>query len=167
MDEDLVIDETAASLSELPRLMHAAILAHPEFSGFTMAQAKAMWCLQQSGRSSVGEIAERLGVSMSTASEMVDRLVEAGWAERGTNPANRRQVLVWLTPQAEAFGARLNEFRRAQVRAAFARLEPSDRFAFHRGLQVLAETLRESAATDAAVAREPAVSRHEARAHGV
>ncbi|MGK5629994.1 MarR family winged helix-turn-helix transcriptional regulator [Streptomyces sp. URMC 123] len=47
----------------------------------------------------VGEIAQRLQVSLPTASELVGGLSRAGIVERAEDPANRRRVLVSLAEE--------------------------------------------------------------------
>ena len=132
-------------LPEIGKSLHAAVSHHPTAAGRSLAQVKTLVLLHHRQHATVGEIAAGLGVAMPTASELVDRLVEDGLAERATNPVDRRQVLVWLTPEARAFGARLYALRCDQVRRTLDRLEPADRPAFVRGLQALAAVLREDA----------------------
>ena len=63
----------------------------------TMAQAKLLYVVTAAGELSMSETAHRLGVTVSTASGAVDRLVELGLLERSDDPANRRQVRVSVT----------------------------------------------------------------------
>ena len=140
VDEELV-ERSLPLLPEIGKRLHAPKVQHPALSTTSMAQVKAMMHIAGHGRRTVGEIAGGLGLSMPAASELVDRLVEAGLAERGANPADRRQVLVWLTPDAEAVTARMRALRRAQLRAALARLTPDERPVFLRSLEALVEAL--------------------------
>ncbi len=140
VDEELV-ERALPLLPEIGKRLYATKVQHPALSTTSMAQVKAMMHVAAHGRRTVGEIAGGLGLSMPAASELVDRLVEAGLAERGANPADRRQVLVWLTPEAEALTARMREVRRAQLRAALARLAPDERPVFLRSLEALVEAL--------------------------
>jgi DNA-binding MarR family transcriptional regulator len=50
------------------------------------------------GELSMSEIAHRLGVTVSTSSGAVERLVELGLLARSDDPNNRRQVRVSVTP---------------------------------------------------------------------
>ncbi|MBH5337582.1 MarR family transcriptional regulator [Streptomyces pactum] len=82
----------------------------------------------------VGEIAQRLQVSLPTASELVGGLSRAGIVERGEDPANRRRVLVRL---AEAYRRPLETFvaRRAEpLLRALDGLTPDQRAGFVAGL---------------------------------
>jgi DNA-binding MarR family transcriptional regulator len=140
--DDALIERALPLLPEIGKLLYAAVSRHPEAAGLSLAQIKAMGHLSLHGRQSVGEIAQGLGVSLPSASELVDRLVERGLADRGANPADRRQVLVWLTPEAERFKTEMRALRRAQLRAALDRLEPAERPAFVRSLEALVAALR-------------------------
>lgn len=144
-DDEQLIEQAAATLPAIGKSMHAAASQHPMAAGRSLAQIKTLLLLHHREHSTVGEIAAGLGVAMPTASELVDRLVEDGLAERATNPIDRRQVLVWLTPEAREFGNQLYALRCAQVRAALERLPPDERAAFVRGLQALAAVLAEDA----------------------
>lgn len=151
VDDDALIERALPLLPEIGKLLYAAVSRHPVAAGLSLPQIKALGHLSHHGRRSVGEIAHGLGVSLPSASDVVDRLVERGLAERGANPADRRQVLVWLTPEAERFKTELSTLRRAQLRAALDRLEPAERPVFVRSLEVLVVALRpESDATPAA-----------------
>ena len=154
-DQDL-IERALPLLPEIGKLLYAAVSRHPGAAGLSLAQIKATGYLAQHGRRSVGEIAHGLGVSLPSASEIVDRLVERGLAERGPNPADRRQVLVWLTPEAQRFKEEMRALRSAQVRAALGRLEPAEWPVFVRSLEALVEALRpDPVAPTAPVGTEP------------
>lgn len=108
----------------------------------TPAQVKVLLHLGHRERMTVGEIAAALVVSMPAASELVDRLVEAGHLVRTADPNDRRRVLVAATPEARRIGAELRELRRAQLRHALDQLAPEERPAFARSLRALVTGLR-------------------------
>ncbi len=141
-DEELA-EQALPFLPEIGKLLYAAVAQHPLAQGLSLGQIKATAYLASHGRRSVGEIAAGLGVSLPTASELVDRLVDIGFVERGPNPADRRQVLVWLTPEAQTFKRDMHALRRGQVLAAMARLAPEERPIFVRSLEALVEALRQ------------------------
>jgi len=63
----------------------------------TMPQLKVMFLLFFSGPSRMSEIASALGVSLASATGVVDRLVERGVALRDGDPEDRRVVLCRLS----------------------------------------------------------------------
>ncbi|WP_378732564.1 MarR family winged helix-turn-helix transcriptional regulator [Nocardia brasiliensis] len=91
---------------------------------------------------SVGELASRMGLALSTVSELVGDLDRAGWVSRQPDPANRRRTLVALQPKwrehMETFVAR----RAEPLLAAMATLTPEQRAGFAAGLQAWAHEIR-------------------------
>src|SRR4051812_40124384 len=75
--------------------------AEGAFHQLSYAQYRVIVHLWKNGQSPVGEIAHRIGVTIATASELVDKLVDAGLLSRSTNPDDRRQVLIHLTERSE------------------------------------------------------------------
>jgi len=51
----------------------------------------------KSGPTPTTDLARHLGVSVPTVSKSIDVLVDRGWVERSTNPADRRHTIVRLT----------------------------------------------------------------------
>jgi DNA-binding MarR family transcriptional regulator len=52
-------------------------------------------------RATIGNIAQRLQIQHHSTVELVDRLVRRGWIQRRRDGADRRQVLLQLTPKGE------------------------------------------------------------------
>ncbi len=104
----------------------------------TMAQLKGIFVLHQSGQTPVSGLAERLGVGLPAASLLADRLVQSGMAERLDDAADRRRVLIRLTPKGEQLSARLRQGSRALLQKWMAELSPEDFAALSRGLRALA-----------------------------
>src|SRR5690348_13208153 len=67
----------------------------------TMAQLKTLVVLAEAGAPAVGDVAARLGVTLPTASHLIERLVQAGLAERTEDPHDRRRALVRLSPAGD------------------------------------------------------------------
>lgn len=144
MDDHEYIDQTLGLLPRIAKLVFASLTEFAEDAGFSIPQMKAMHFLGRHEPCSVSALAELLGVSPATVSEQIDRMVEVGLAERTSNPRDRRQVLVSLTPRAREWMRRLNERRQAQVEAAFERLDPDERRVFVKGLTALHDVLAAS-----------------------
>ncbi|MCA7120397.1 MAG: MarR family transcriptional regulator [Acidibrevibacterium sp.] len=85
--------EVAARAAGLTPRQHQALL---QIKGFPAGQAMA-----------VGALAARLHVRHHSAVELVDRLEQAGLITRFADRADRRRVLIRLTPKAEALLAGL------------------------------------------------------------
>jgi DNA-binding MarR family transcriptional regulator len=66
----------------------------------------------------IGELAERLQLAHHSAVELVGRLEDRGLVQRTRSAADRRQVLVALTPQGDAVLRELSLQHRAELRSA-------------------------------------------------
>lgn len=139
--DEALIEQALAVLPEIGRRAFAHVAGDAVSDGRPVAQMKAIAHLARHGRQPVKEVAAALGISMPATSELVERMVDDGMVVRETNPADRRQVLVALTPRAEELGRRFHALRRAQVCHALAQLEPHERPIFVRSLRAWADAL--------------------------
>jgi DNA-binding MarR family transcriptional regulator len=97
---------TSASPDEARRLLAAIRLLVRRFSlaeradvaccGMTVAQAATLEALEGGGLR-LGELGRRLGIAPSTLSRNLDRLVDRGLVDRGTDPGDRRALRAQLT----------------------------------------------------------------------
>lgn len=145
---NILAEETIALLPELMRLIRSTLAIQGEIAAIPLGQIRVMHHLYENSLCTVGEVASGLGVSLATASELIDRLVESGWVERRVNPADRRQVRLLLTTGAIHVGDQIREMRWAQVSSAFDRLSPEDQAPFVRGLRALVEALGDATHCD-------------------
>lgn len=72
------------------------------------------------------QVAERLEVKPSAVTVMVDRLEKAGYVARSNDPADRRVILVEVTPQGERILAQAIRKRDECLREHLSRLEPDE-----------------------------------------
>jgi DNA-binding MarR family transcriptional regulator len=63
--------------------------------GFAFARIAA-------GGASTADLASHLGVSKQAAAQLTERLVQAGYVSRGTDPRDHRARLLTLTPRGQA-----------------------------------------------------------------
>jgi DNA-binding MarR family transcriptional regulator len=125
--------------------------------GLTPAQVKVLLQLGSRQQMTVGEIATALSCSMPAASELVDRLVDAGHLLRASDPTDRRRVLIAPTPASRQISARLRELREAQVRYALDQLEPEERPIFIKSLEALVAGLTHTRQTSANALGSPSL----------
>ena len=123
---DEVVGEVIAGYEALMQLLadsHA-----PEFLeiDITMPQAKLLYLLGASGDLHMSDIVARLGVSLSTVSGLVDRVVDHGLATRREDSADRRQVVVGLTPAGAKFIDRFRELNARQMHELLAVLDDAE-----------------------------------------
>jgi len=121
-------------------LMHRLIEGHaPEFTevGITMVQAKVLYVVMAAGELRMHELAARLGVGSSSASELADRLVELGLLQRRDDATDRRQVVVTTTPTAVALLERFRELNQRQLRELLVRIDADELAVVDRSLEIL------------------------------
>ncbi|CAG1016335.1 putative HTH-type transcriptional regulator YusO [Anaerolineales bacterium] len=70
-------------------------------TGLSMPQLGILMQLHHKGRCGVSEIGERFDISNAAASQLVEKLVQAGYLERTEDPNDRRVKQLTLTTKAE------------------------------------------------------------------
>ncbi len=70
--------------------------------GINRSDGRCLDILDQHGRMSAGELAVESGLSTGAITAVIDRLERAGYAQRVADAADRRRVLVELTPKTKA-----------------------------------------------------------------
>jgi MarR family transcriptional regulator, organic hydroperoxide resistance regulator len=93
----------------------------------SMGQMHVLWLLQHHGAMPMSRLADLLGVSMSNASGIIDRMEEHGLIERVRVPDDRRLVLV--KPSAAGLEAvfETESTRRERMRSVIGRLSDTER----------------------------------------
>jgi DNA-binding MarR family transcriptional regulator len=146
-ERSAVIDEVIAGYEVL---MHSLAGGHaPEFLeiAITMPQAKVLYLLGAAGELHMSALVARLGVSLSTVSGLVDRLVDHGLARRREDAADRRQVVVDLTAAGTAFIDRFRELSVAEMRQLLVLLDDHELASVRHALGALARAAAIRAAT--------------------
>ena len=111
----------------------------------TMPQLRTLLILAEEGPLVIGQIAQRLGIGLSTGGHLVDRLVQAGLAERTEDSEDRRRTLARLTPKGEELHARLlNPVQHMQN--LIQKLDEDDLAALLQGLRAINRIVEESRA---------------------
>ncbi len=132
-------------------MMQRLIGGHaPEFTevGVTMAQAKVLYVVMAAGRLRMTELAGRLGIGTSSASEIVERLVELELLHRADDPDNRRQVVITVTPAAVALLERFRELNQRQLRELLGRLDAAELAIVDQSLEIFHRAIDRGATTD-------------------
>src|SRR6266511_960533 len=136
----------------VPGIMRRLFTAPPEQSplwDLPVPQIRALHMLRRGDRT-MREVAGCLGVAMSTATQLGDRLEVLGLVVRRADPADRRVVRLTLTEAGGAALAELDRQRRERISAAMDRLSAAEQEAVLTGLRLL-----ERAAQEGVPAPEP------------
>ena len=140
--DDPLVREIAALLRELVHTLGEPTIAAWTELDFTLPQLKTLKVLSHEGSSSIGQIAERLGVGQPTASHLVERLVQAGFVERAEDPTNRRRTLARLSSRGEELIGQLRGTRGERLFVWLSELDATDLHALRQGLQALVRVAR-------------------------
>ena len=110
-----------ALLGELDRRIRATFaIPHPA--------ATALAVIDGAGQPlTPSQVSERVLVASATMTATLDLLEHRGWIRRIANPADRRSVLVEITPDGQATADRLLPGIRATERAILSALTPGER----------------------------------------
>ena len=110
----------------------------------TMAQAKLLYVVATAGELSMSEIAARLGVTISTSSGAVERLVELGLLARSDDPNNRRQVRVSITETGSATLGQLRELNDRHIRSLLESIGDDELDIVERATRIMAQAISDA-----------------------
>ncbi|GHF55741.1 hypothetical protein GCM10010218_41610 [Streptomyces mashuensis] len=125
---------------EMPASLRATFDSH----GLTARHGAVLPQLLAEQPLAVSELARRMRVSLSTASELVGALSRAGLVVRGEDPANRRRTLVALADEHREAVAEFIAARSGPLLRALDSLSPRDRAGFVAGLTAWAREAQAS-----------------------
>ncbi|MEU1005954.1 MarR family winged helix-turn-helix transcriptional regulator [Streptomyces tibetensis] len=146
-DPDQEAEEVTLAVMAASRLLVAisARALSSTDSALTLPQLRALVVLETCGPVKLAALAATLGVNPSTALRMVGRLEDSGLIDRRTNPANRREVILRLTPAGRDLVERVLAHRRTEIRALVERLPAEARAGLVPALEALTRAADEMA----------------------
>jgi DNA-binding MarR family transcriptional regulator len=111
------ITEMITSFRELKRAYYRLLQQDAEAVGVTSLQLMVIRALSQHENLTLRELADRMQLTASTMSGVVDRLVKAGLVERDRSTEDRRALVLHLTEAGRekleiAFGPQSTVYRR-------------------------------------------------------
>jgi MarR family transcriptional regulator, organic hydroperoxide resistance regulator len=144
------VDDVRQVLERYPRIYYACHARHRRdpISQAVLSERRASILdhLDEIHAVSLKDLAEHLGVTASTMSISIDRLVRGGWVQRERDLDDGRRLSLRLT----AAGARMKDAQSVldpeRVRSLLARLTPAERVAALQGMALLARAAEEEIA---------------------
>jgi DNA-binding MarR family transcriptional regulator len=104
--------ETDERLLEAARgILRISLAAADRVGSVSVVQLRALTVLHRLGQANLGALAEEMGVTVSTTSRLVDRLVTAGLVDRRVAAHTRREISLRLTRQGQAMLRRYDDLR--------------------------------------------------------
>jgi len=125
-DADELIDEIIADFKRTTWAMKCAMSERLVRLGVSMAQFHIAVTLQRNGVTTMGRLADLLGVSLSNASGLIDRLEERGFVERTRVPEDRRIVMVRVTDAGTKLIEQNDALSDELMRDVLGRLSPDE-----------------------------------------
>jgi DNA-binding MarR family transcriptional regulator len=125
------------------RLRNRPIPENATLAGRPFAPRHIATLLQIAQDAPIGmsELAERMNISLATASQVVTDLDDWGLVVRSSDPADRRRTLVSIADEHRAGIRTIFDHRLRPLDRTLRRLEPDQRAGLIAGLTVLAEEL--------------------------
>jgi DNA-binding MarR family transcriptional regulator len=136
------IERAIAGYTQLVELLSAS--RTPEFPDpqVTMAQMRVLMVLAAVGEARMSDLAQQVGISPSTLSSLVDRLVEGGLANRLDDPRDRRSVLVALAPAGSRMLDQFSELGSEALRALLEQLDAKGIVTVNKAIELLVAAAR-------------------------
>lgn len=137
--------ETAAHIIEVVPYLSRTIAAEARQTlgdgWFTLVHLRVLAHVRRSSGCSLGDLAERRGVSLPTMSKMVSSLVDKGLLTREPDPSNRRAVIIRLTEDGDSLYLRVLYSLQQRIARDLVDLSPDDRAEIVSALETLAAVM--------------------------
>jgi DNA-binding MarR family transcriptional regulator len=108
-------------------VMAVSTRAADRLGGLSVVQLRALTVLHDLGTGNLGQLADGMGVTVSTSSRLVDRLVAAGLVDRRPSPRSRRELALTVTERGQAILERYDGLRLVELHALLDGLPPGRR----------------------------------------
>ena len=109
-------------LGDIYRRVLRTVAPLAEAEGLSMTDMLVVWKMRSRECRRVKELVNEIGLPPSTLTGILDRLTEAGWLSRETDPDDRRAVLMRRTDKLDRFTHLLLKERTKILGAAFGKL---------------------------------------------
>ncbi len=137
-----LVSETIRAYRDVFVMMQSAAFSHWLMLELTFAQARALIILAARKALTISQLGRLLDVGNSTASLLVQQLVERGLVTRSESESDRRQTVVRLSEWGMEIGEGRLKDREAQWKRWLRRLRDKELSALARGLSALREVVR-------------------------
>lgn len=103
------LDEQVGYLLRLAHQRHAAIFQTHTVGNLTPTQFSALMRISQIGKVSQNHLGRLVGMDVATVKGVVERLKLKNLVELGADPADKRRLVISLSPQGEEIISQLEE----------------------------------------------------------
>jgi DNA-binding MarR family transcriptional regulator len=135
------IERIAALYPSIIRVMGRIRSMLQEGMDLSYNQFKMLLAINDKGSCSLNSLAGDLKIAMSSASEMVDKLVNLGFVDRRVDSESRRRVIIYPTDQGKKLIGELGHGIVENYRVLLSRLAEKDQERLVDALETLVEVL--------------------------
>lgn len=142
-------DQCASMLLVIvPRIMQAlrVSIATLESPPLSVPQFRALYFLRARSGANLSATAEFLGLTLPSASKLIDHLVRRKLVARHSDSADRRRMTLRLTPKGESLLQGAQDLVRHQMAGTLGRFGITELMALRKALGILHESFPEPAA---------------------
>jgi len=140
--ESDALDRIASDLRVAAFLFTRRMRLESHLEEVTDSQLTVLLHLSRVGPRTPGQLAEFERVSAPSMNRTVNVLATAGWVRRVDDPADGRRVLVEITEAGDELARTARRRRNAWLKAQLRHLDPDDRAALVRAVEVIGEMAR-------------------------
>ncbi len=108
------------------KLIKNSKITRDTYVKLTMAEANALYVIGSDEPKTMKQIAEALGVAVSTPTRTIDRLVEKGFINRRVDENDRRQLLIETTSKGKKLLLEMDEEGIIMVRSMLKNLKDEE-----------------------------------------
>jgi DNA-binding MarR family transcriptional regulator len=132
------------------KTMTVQLLRELDELDITLSQLQALTRVAERRKSSIGSIAEGLGITHPAAVKLVDKLQRKGLVTRGVAPTDHRQSEIAVTDEGRRLVSQVRQERTQRLAGVLDRMQAEDRQALIQGLEAfVTQALRDERALDA------------------
>jgi DNA-binding MarR family transcriptional regulator len=142
--------EAAVLLAAARLIVGISVRAADQIGEASLVQLRALTVLSELGVANLVQLADRMGVTVSTTSRLVDRLVAADFVERRPSEQTRREISISLSETGQQVLQRYDDLRVQALHDRLAQLPAPRRQVALEGLSELLSTTDPAAEQGAA-----------------
>lgn len=125
-DSTSELDQLVSAIGQLGRIISQSMTHDGEDKATTMLQLHLLHQLCEVESLTMSDIAQRCHLSLSSATQIIDRLVKDGSIERGVDEHDRRIVRIAITKAGRQLFEEMRQHRHQKLKEIFSHVPAAD-----------------------------------------